>query len=90
MESCLCESKFWESTPAIIIIFNTCMLDLFEALHSTQYKALLSLVADIYFFELKVDAPLVVELGKQSFSAITLDVYSLKLSSGNLAQNSEM
>ena len=66
------------------------MLDLFEALHSTQYKALLSLVTDIYFIELKVDSPLIIELGKQSFSAITLAVYSLKLPSGNSTKKSEM
>ena len=48
MESCLCDSKFWGSTPAIIITFNTCILDLSGALHFTQYKALLSLVTNIY------------------------------------------
>ena len=127
MESCLCESKFWESTPAIIIIFNTCMLDLFKALHFTQCKALLSLVTNIFLTNQEFQScisrtqhspthrqwnlailnvcaasvvlciaissswrwytPLIVKLGKQSFSAITLAEYSLKLQSRNSTQN---
>ena len=49
MESCLCESNFWENTIAIIIIFNTCMLDIFEALHFTISKTLLSLVTNNFW-----------------------------------------